>query len=455
MQNLAVSTKLPVGRDSVESWNPFRQKVRARRESRPTQFGCGTAKPLFGGYSTAGFEMKRFFIFALSLGLASTVSAQWKRHVIDVASIGADGARLADANGDQLPDIVTGWEEGGMTRITFHPEMGRVGEKWPAVTVGLTPDVEDAVLVDLDGDGALDVVSSCEGKTRSIFVHWAPTDKKRLFDSTAWRTEPLPASTNLMKWMFTLPMQIDGMNGVDFFAGGKDGGAAIGWFEAPANSRRLGDWKWRPLRPVGWTMSLVTADMDGDGDPDLVFSDRKGKRSGAYWLENPGRGEAQRLPWKEHLIGGEGKEVMFLQLADLDRDGLEDVVVATRPSEILFLRRMDQSGNRWQSYSIPLPPEAGGAKAVSVGDIDLDGKPDLVFTCENAQAPRQGVCWLSYEQSPMSGVWRNHAISGVDGVKHDLAPLLDLDGDGDLDVITTEEVKKLGVIWYENPTRTR
>jgi hypothetical protein len=33
--------------------------------------------------------------------------------------------------------------------------------------------------------------------------------------------------------------------------------------------------------------------------------------------------------------------------------------------------------------------------------------------------------------------------------------VLDLDGDGDLDVITCEEVDQLGVIWYENPARRR
>ena len=31
--------------------------------------------------------------------------------------------------------------------------------------------------------------------------------------------------------------------------------------------------------------------------------------------------------------------------------------------------------------------------------------------------------------------------------------LLDLDADGDLDVITCEEVDNLGVVWYENPAR--
>lgn len=31
--------------------------------------------------------------------------------------------------------------------------------------------------------------------------------------------------------------------------------------------------------------------------------------------------------------------------------------------------------------------------------------------------------------------------------------MLDLDADGDLDLLTCEEVHNLGVFWYENPAR--
>ena len=44
-------------------------------------------------------------------------------------------------------------------------------------------------------------------------------------------------------------------------------------------------------------------------------------------------------------------------------------------------------------------------------------------------------------------------ISGAAGTKFDRMELVDLDDDGDLDVITCEESESLGVIWYENPTR--
>ena len=43
--------------------------------------------------------------------------APWNRHTIDNTSRGADGVKLGDLNKDGLPDIVTGWEEGGVVRV--------------------------------------------------------------------------------------------------------------------------------------------------------------------------------------------------------------------------------------------------------------------------------------------------------------------------------------------------
>ncbi len=381
----------------------------------------------------------------------------WPIHVIDASSRGADGVRLADVNGDRLMDVTTGWEEGGVTRAYLHPGHAAAKSTWPAVTVGKTPSVEDAVWVDLDADGNTDVVSCCEGGTRTMFVHWAPKDKPRYLDSAAWKTEPIPGSKNLMAWMFCTPMQVDGRGGVDLVAAGKGGGARIGWFEAPQDPRRLDAWKWHPISPAGWIMSLRTVDVDADGDLDLLCTDRKGEMRGCRWLENPGPGGAQSRPWKNHYVGGRDREVMFMTVADLDADGDDDLLVAVKPKSLLFFRRLPDAQPSWRLHTIAMPENTGTGKGVAVGDLDRDGKPDVVFSCEGASGDKSGVMWLSYDKTPTENVWTPHEISGPLGIKFDRLELLDADGDGDLDLFGCEESQPvaghrhgLGVFWYEN-----
>ena len=129
----------------------------------------------------------------------------------------------------------------------------------------------------------------------------------------------------------------------------------------------------------------------------------------------------------------------------LGTDGLSSVVAAVRGREISVFHRL--TARRWNMLEIPMPAGCGTGKGVAIGDMDLDGRHDIVFTCEGATAGRSGVRWLS------AGSWKDHEISGPVGTKFDRIELLDLDADGDLDVLTCEETENLGVIWYENPTR--
>ncbi|MBM3867032.1 MAG: VCBS repeat-containing protein [Verrucomicrobia bacterium] len=199
-------------------------------------------------------------------------------------------------------------------------------------------------------------------------------------------------------------------------------------------------------------MSLLVHDFDGDGDPDLLFSDRKGARAGLFWLENPGAAANRaRQPWREHALGAIGREVMFADLADLDGDGRPEVLAAVKPRDIVILH--PEAGGRWREETLALPAEGiGDAKAVRAADLNGDGRVDLVFSCEHARDEREGVVWL---ERRADGGWWQRSLAGAPGVKFDLLQLLDLDGDGDLDVLTCEEASGLGVIWYENPARRR
>ena len=102
------------------------------------------------------------------------------------------------------------------------------------MTVGQSPDVEDAAFFDADGDGSLDIVSSTEGTSRKILVHWAPS-RERYTNENEWKTEVLYADGT--QWMFAVPMDVDRRRGLDLIAGGKNERAAVGWLESPAQPR--------------------------------------------------------------------------------------------------------------------------------------------------------------------------------------------------------------------------
>ena len=383
----------------------------------------------------------------------------WARHTIDDSSFGADGVRLADINGDGLVDITSPWEEGGEVRVYLHPGEDRVRDRWPAVTVGKVGDPEDSFFADLDGDGAMDVVSSCEGTTRSIFIHWAPLDRNELSNPAAWSTDTVPASAGLTRWMFAFAMQVDGKNGLDLVAGSRGENGSIGWFEAPENARDVAGWQWHPLYDAGWIMTLNPYDVDRDGDFDIVGTDRTGPKRGALWLENPGAGDAQYAPWAEHRIGpADEYDAMHHAIADLDGDGFDDLVTPGRQGAIRLHQRIDQSPPAWNTHEIEMPANTGFGKGIAVADIDLDGHSDLIVSCARADEGKIGVFWMAFDEQPWQPQWSAKSISGPEGFIFDLVRVNDLDGDGDLDVITLEQnlppgSDELGVVWYENPTR--
>ncbi|MEW4454953.1 VCBS repeat-containing protein [Bremerella sp. JC817] len=382
------------------------------------------------------------------LVVVPAANAQWRRHTIDNTSQGADGVRLHDINQDGLFDLCVGWEEGGIVRIYLHPGKAQVRKPWPAATISKVSSPEDAVFLDLNQDGAVDVVSACEGKERNLFVHWAPTNIDDLLKPEAWRTEVFPGNPKRLMWMFTLPWP-NANGGVDLVAGSKGRGAEVGIF---AQQMPELAWKWQPIAPAAWIMSLVSEDINLDGKPDLVYSDRKGKDRGIYWVDMADLNQ----PGKPQLLGGVDHEVMFLDIADIDQDGHRDIVAATHDAGLLLLHRRGDAAV-FEPIEIPLPGRSGTGKSVKVGDMDGDGQADLVFSCENANGKR-GIGWLTTpsksRQDLTTARWSLSDISGTtEGIKFDLLQLVDLDQDGDLDVLTCEERDNLGVIWYENPSR--
>lgn len=390
-------------------------------------------------------------ISATFLALTATGSAEsaWKQHAIEAADpanhlAGADGIRVADANGDGRPDLVTGWEEGKTIRIYLHPGKENVREPWPNITAGNVTAPEDAVFADLDGDGRLDVVSATEGKSRTLFVHWAP-GQGDYTDSELWETVAFPGTEASSWWMFTEPCDVDGDGDIDLIVGTKSAGAAVHLFLNPGGekARSLQDWQISKVADAGWIMTLRV--IEQEDQKILVYSDRKGETSGVYFA--PFLKEA---PWigEPVCIGASGEEVMFLDLAHLDDDDRLDVAVAIRPKTIRMYYQPENPFQKWEDEADLdlLPEEFGDAKAVRVGLIDDDTIPDFAITCERANGKKAGALWANMFSEFT-------AVSDATGIKYDRIELIDLDGDGDLDFLTCEERAGLGVIWFENPLK--
>jgi len=402
----------------------------------------------------------------VSVVVAEATGRAWTRYTLDSGLNGADGVRSGDVDGDGDEDLIVSWEEAGTVRVYENPGASRAAltNSWAFVSFsnGLA-NVEDAGLADLDGDGRLDIVAATEGGNRNLVVYWAPEAAEDYWDASNWTSMTLPAAAG-KQWMFTRFLDVDGDGRLDIVAGSKSNGATVSWLKAPLQPRTGADWQKYKITDAGWIMSLEVEDMDGDGDPDIVISDRRagGTAQGVRWLSHPGQGSPNLLsPWTSHTLAGAGEEVMFLDIADLDGDGLRDIVVPVlqeglAPNDWLFLRRLDASGLNWSVSRRTFPSGTGESKALQVADVNGDTRLDLIAFFGDAVGMVTGGIWLEHDGDPVMGTWSERPLAGIPGEKFDRILPLDVDGDGDLDVIQTDEDEQnttngLGLVVYENP----
>ena len=399
-----------------------------------------------------------WILYSLFLFSCSCQSADgpWRIHIIDNTSSGADGTKLIDVNGDGYLEIVSGWEQGHVARMYINP--GKVRDYWDYVEVP-APHVEDALPIDLDQDGWVDLVTCSEGDHMRVSFHWGPTEMASYLHSGSWQSEDVPCTIGKTRWMFAQPMQVDGKNGIDLVLGSKDPNGSLGWLECPNDPRELAAWQYHEISPANWIMSIVIRDIDGDGWQDILVSDRNGPNRGVRWLKHPGADSlAQIQHWTSIPIGMRDADPLFLDVADSDKNGRIELWVPNLSEYFMYFEQIDASGINWKSERWIIP-EMGGliGKSSAIGDINQDGLPDLVTTYDGA-TERSGVLWSSYDSAQHQ--WTHHDVSGPEGIKYDFAILIDMDWDGDLDILTSEEANNsqrgpgLGVIWYENPIQS-
>jgi hypothetical protein len=384
-----------------------------------------------------------FSILILLMAVTVTLGDEpWSRHCIDSSRVGADGVRLADFNHDGHLDIVTGWEESGVVRLYLNPGPIKSKQTWPHCEIGKGRSPEDAVPFDIDGDGILEVISCHEGTLKQVLVHKFASvnknattglDDNALLDPSNWSTTPVSQLDGQM-WMFATPIELnESRRGI--VIGSKGGQATLTLLIQPnIGETNLDNWLQVKLRDCGWVMSIQNIDMDHDGDIDIVFSDRKSATRAVAWLEQPNK-NAEHDHWVEHRIGATDTEPLFIEATP------NRILVSTRKSNWIDFRKTENG--IWEPTLFDNPRSVPFGKA-----IRMLGKNNIVLTANTAadrlKIDQPGI-WLRSTE----GDWK--AIGSKNECKFDRMELIDLDADGDLDILTCEERQQLGVVWYENP----
>jgi FG-GAP-like repeat len=182
------------------------------------------------------------------------------------------------------------------------------------------------------------------------------------------------------------------------------------------------------------SMFSYVYDFNGDGWLDILVLGRVHLHQ-AFWYENP---QGQGGHWQKHFAFHrvQGESPPFL---DVDGDNRPELVAHWLGRWGLIQPSWTEAGKEWRFKPITAPGEFHHFyHGTGIGDVNDDGRDDLLLN--------EG--W--YEQpADKSTEWTRHEFKfGNKGGAQMFA--LDVDGDGDNDVITALDAHGWGLAWFEH-----
>ena len=181
-------------------------------------------------------------------------------------------------------------------------------------------------------------------------------------------------------------------------------------------------------------LSVHAADLDGDGDADVLSASYVDDQ--IAWYENEGGGAFSAL----RIIAADADGATSVYATDLDRDGDADMLSASRFDDKIAWYKNEGDG----VFSAPriIAADAHGAQSVHAADLDGDGDADVLAALFDSDR----VAWYENLGGGVFSAPRMIAAD-VDGAVSVHAA--DLDGDGDADVLSASWLADR-ITWYEN-----
>lgn len=216
---------------------------------------------------------------------------------------------------------------------------------------------------------------------------------------------------------------------------------------------------------------LVMGDIDGDGLPDIVSVHESDSSydSASFTpdFEAPPEGyvriafaSSDPQQW-QNITVAEGLDAAAPEdaaLADMNGDGLLDILVAAELSHVLYLQNPGTYARtaEWPRLKLPMTEGNGSYIRVFAADLDGDGHPEVIAPNKGAQIPGPSDYAVSHPVAifkvagdPLdSGNWQVFEL-GRYSIPQNSEPV-DLNGDGHMDIVVgTRGEERL--VWFENP----
>lgn len=308
---------------------------------------------------------------------------------------------LGDINGDGYPDALAASSTGDETGLFWYAY-----PDWNKTRITRGSFSTDMQAGDVDRDGDLDVIIP-KGIHTGHTVFW--------YENPRPEGDPAkdPWKEHAVGRAGAHDVEIGDLNGdkkLDVVV--RHGDTTVLLQNAPD------DWTAIPLK-TGGRGGLALGDIDNDGDLDLAQN--------GYWLEAPK--DKVNGEWKRHPFTGGGPDDVGVTLADMNRDGHLDLLLAPAESPgrlAWFEAPNDPKTRAWREHVID--PSVSHIHTFKVGDMDLDGDSDVV-TAEMHQTKTRRV--TVYRNPGNARKWIPQVVARTGS--HNLR-LGDVDNDGDLDI---------------------